>query len=402
MRASGDIVTCTYCGKESRVQRRTQVFQRPIELPPIGPLQPRTVALQRSNKGRWIAFGAILAGLAIASVSFTASLHMDGNAIPPSPSRATAASTAAIWTTRHPLLVDLDGDGFEDVIGVVRYMGGRDEVHIRAISGRAGKTLWETPSLGTYGRNDRAALVLTPGLVLFGDTEYKPRLEAYDAHTGAKKWSVTPGEVVMDLCRGGEGHVKLVTKDEVETSIELATGAVTPLPKRSKCVRLPGSEERVVMYDTSNRHWGFAPPGMHSDQIVGDSSSWILSGYKSPGTQIPTLAVIDDHEHVKWTSQLASTDPMSSKRLFNQVVAYDATLAATVYGRNDDKQPPVLVAFDRERGTRLFEATLRRKGSWFLTGVALEVGATTVWVMIDDGVQAYDRKTGALRWRMAN
>jgi outer membrane protein assembly factor BamB len=281
-------------------------------------------------------------------------------------------------------------------------MGGRDEVHIRAISGSAGKTLWETPSLGTYAHSNRSALVLAPGFVLFGDTEYKPRLEAYDASTGAKKWSVTPGEVVMDLCRGRDGHVKLVTKDEVETSIELATGAVAPLPKRSKCVRLPGSDEHVVTYDTNNRHWGFAPPGMHSDQIVGDSSSWILSGYKSPGTAVPMLAVIDDHEHVRWKSELASTDPMSSKRLFNQLVAYDATLAATVYGRNDDKQPPVLVAFDREHGTRLFETTLERKGSWYLTGIALEVGATTVWVAIDDGVRAYDRKTGELRWRMAN
>jgi putative pyrroloquinoline-quinone binding quinoprotein len=398
MQASGDIVTCTYCGTESRVQRRTQLFQRPIDLPPIGPSQPRTVALQRSNTARWIALGALLAIAALASAVFTANLPRGPDALPPLPSPA----AAPIWTTSHPLLVDLDRDGFEDAIGFVRSLQPRDIVRIRAISGATGKALWETPPLGAYEHHDRSELVLAQGLVLLADTEYKPRLEAYDASTGARRWSITPGEVVMDLCRAGDGRIKLVTKDEIETSIELATGAASPLAKRSSCVRLPSTDARVVTYDTNNRHWGFAPPGMQSNQIVGDPSSWILSGAKSPGTAIPMLAVIDDREHLKWKSQLASTDPMSSKGLMNQFVAYDATLVATVYGRKDDKQPPVLVAFDRERGTRLFETILQRKGSWFLTGIALEVGPTAVWVAIDDGVRAYDRKTGALRWHMAN
>jgi hypothetical protein len=183
MRASGDVVTCTYCGTESRVQRRTQLFQRPIDLPPIGPSQPRTVALQRSNTARWIALGSLLAVAALASVVFTANLASGPQALPPLPN----PGSAPIWTTSHPLLVDLDRDGFEDAIGLVRTL-----------------------------------------------------------------------------------------------------------------------------------------------------------------------------------------------------------------------QPPVLVAFDRERGTRMFETILQRKASWYLTGIALEVGPTAVWIAIDDGVRAYDRTTGALRWHMAN
>jgi len=205
----------------------------------------------------------------------------------------------------------------------------------------------------------------------------------------------------MDLCRDRAGRVKLVTKDEKATSIELATGTSAPVPKSSKCVQLPSTEPRHVTIDTNNPHWGFAPPGMASYEIAGDPSSWILSGHKSPGSQIPMLAVIDDHEPVQWQAVVASTDPMSSKWPSDQAGAYDATLVATVYGRKDDKQPPVLVAFDRARGTRLFETPLERKGGWYLTGVTLEVGATAVWLAIDDAVRAYDRKTGALRWRMA-
>jgi outer membrane protein assembly factor BamB len=93
---------------------------------------------------------------------------------------------------------------------------------------------------------------------------------------------------------------------------------------------------------------------------------------------------------------------MSSKRLINQLVAYDATLVATVYGRYDDKLPPTLVAFDRARGTRLFETALRSTGLSFSTSIGLEVGPTTIWVPLYDGLRAYDRKTGALRWELAD
>lgn len=395
LRAATEVVTCAYCGKESRVQRRTQLLQRPIDLPPLGPQQPRTVALQQRNTGRWLAVGVILASTVIGLITYAGATHLDPALAPRAVDRE---EVDGFWATRYPLLADVDGDGSEDAIGLVRRMRSRDGLYLRAISGRTGKTLWETPSLGVYDQNDRTLLALAPGVIFAADTEYKPRLAAYDARTGARRWAITPGEVVSDLCGDRGGHVVLVTKDEAAATVALATGALTPLPRAPACARLPNSEPRVVTLDTNNRHWGFAPPGMQSDGIVGDPSSWILIGYKSPGTAIPMLAVIDDREHVKWTTVVASTDPMSSKWPLNQLVAHDATLLATVYARKDDKQPPVLVAFDRARGTRIFETPLVRTGTWYSTGVAIEVGATAVWVAMDDGLRAFERTTGALRW----
>ena len=394
MRSNADIVTCSYCGTECRVQRRTQVLQRPVVLPPLGPMQPYRIAVQRTNPIGWIIFGAIVVGFGIAGIVSHQQVEATRAQNVPQP-------YTEMWDTSHPLLVDLDHDGIEDAIGLARYMGDRDELHVRAVAGASGKTLWESPSLGKYLDTYRSELVLAGGLVLFADLERTPRLDAYELATGVKRWSVVPVEVVQSLCRDRDGTALLVTKDEVAVSLDLTTGATTPRPKQPKCDPLPNTSwTRSVLIDTNNKHWRFAPPGMQSDRITGDVSSWIITGYKSPGTAIPMIAVIDDHERVIWKSQLASTDPMSSKSPVNQQVAYDATMIATAFVRSDDNRPPVLVAFDRARGTRLFETELETKAVMIVTDIDLDLGATTIWVQLDTGLQAYDRKTGKLRWRL--
>lgn len=396
MRANGEVVSCTYCGTESRVQRRTQFLQRPVQLPPVGPSQPKLIAVQRrSNTGLRIAIALGVAGATAAPMIWSAT-----RALPAGASLGGIPVTET-WETGHPLLVDLDGDGIEDAIGVVWLSGGRDEMHLRAVSGATGKTLWESVSLGAYQQVYQSRLVLADGVVLFAETDRRPHLGAYDAKTGASKWSIAPPEVVQDVCGDRDGQVRIVTKDEVEASIELATGKSTPVTKKAPCAPLPSTEHNTdPLFDTNNRHWGFAPPGMRSDQIVGDRSSWILSGDKSPGSPVPMVAVIDDHEHVIWKAQLASTEPMSSRRLVKQIVAFDAKLVATVYGRTIDKQPSVLVGFDRATGARVFETAFPVGVSESIMGVELELGPTTVWSHLGDGLQAYDRKTGVLRWRV--
>ncbi|CAN5469959.1 hypothetical protein BH11MYX1_BH11MYX1_41480 [soil metagenome] len=399
LRASAEVVTCSYCGTEARVQRRTQLLQRPIDLPPVAAWQPQQVALQRRSSSRtWIAVVALVAVTTFVPVILSAALGKGGGFIKV---RSVPTQPTELWDTPHPVLVDLDGDGLEDAIGIMRYVGARDEMHLRAVSGATGKVLWEAPSLGTYMDVYQAKLALAEGVVLFGETDRKPRLEAYDAKAGTKRWSIAPPEVVKDLCRDRAGFVKLVTKDEVETLIELATGAGTAVVRKAPCIALPSSDrQQDPLFDTNNRHWGFGPPGMQSYQILGDPSSWILSGAKAPGTAIPMIAVIDDQERVIWKAQLASSDPMSSQRLVDQIVAFDATVVATAYRRTDDKLPPVIVAFERATGNRLFETPLKGASSETIAGVSLELGPTTVWIQLGNGLRAYDRKTGVLRWQI--
>src|SRR3954469_23647736 len=91
-RANGDIVTCTYCGTESRVQRRTQVLQRPIQLPPVGPTQPRLVAVEhRSKTGLWIGLVLIIIGVTFVPMIIGATLERSGTGV------AATTSSSETW-----------------------------------------------------------------------------------------------------------------------------------------------------------------------------------------------------------------------------------------------------------------------------------------------------------------
>ncbi len=393
--ASGDIVLCGYCGTESRVQRRTQILQRPIVMPPIQGRQPQPIAVQhRSNTL------LILVALAIAACGMGTAQCMAVRSKPRTTPMNVVAKPPAIpaprietlWQSFHPLITDLDGDGTEDAIGFTRSVGDRDEMRLCAVSGRTGKTLWETPSLGPYITTYRAVLALIDGHVVYGAMDTRPRLEAYDAKTGRRQWAVTPTEVVKSFCADRDGFIKVVTKDEMAVSVELATGGATPVKNKAKCLAVASTEPPP----TDDRFWNLELPGMQREEVEGEGSSLIVSGYKSPGTEIPMLAVIDEHRHVKWKTELASKDPMASKRLSFQRPAYDATMIVTAYGLEGDNQAPVIVAFDRVTGTRLFETHIQSTDPSFATP-SLSLGPTAIWVARNH-LQAYDRKTGALRW----
>ena len=393
--ASSDIVKCGYCGTESRVQRRTVVLQRPIQLPPVQGRQPQPIAVQRRSNTAIL----IIVAIVISAFGMGAAQLMTARARTPTSSRAiaTPAPPAPIilteWETEHPLIIDVDGDGTEDAIGFTRLLGDRDEMHLTAVSGRTGKPLWETASLGTYDTTYRSVLALVEGHIVYGAVDNRPQLAAYDAKTGKQQWTVTPAEVVADFCRDRDGAIEVIMKDEVAVSVDVATGGSTPIAKKTKCVAVPSN----VLPPTDDRFWNLEIPGMQRDSVDGEGSSLIVSGYKSPGTAIPMLAVIDDHRHVTWKTELASTDPMGTKRLSFQRPVYDATTIVTSYGFNDDKRAPMIVAFDRATGTRLFETKIQCEDPDLVRSANLSLGPTTIWVGLVH-LQAYDRKTGALRW----
>ena len=400
--ASGDTVKCSYCGTESRVQRRTQVLQRPILLPPLQRQQPQRIAIQtRSQTWPLVATVAIaLFSIGIAQFASYFTSRATRSSAPATREAATrrAPIVNSEWETARPLLVDLDMDETEDAIGIVRYTGETDEMHLRAVSGRTGKTLWETPSLGTYIDTYRSRLALVEGHVVFGMVDGRPRVEAYDAKTGKQEWAIAPPEVLEALCRDRDRFVEMITKDKLAFSVHLGSGTVTPISpnaKKSKCVRVTSTEPPP----SDDRFWNLEIPGMQRDTVVGEGSSLIVYGYKSPGTSIPMIAVMDDHRHVKWKTELPSKDPMATKRLSFQRPAYDETMIVSAYGYTDDKRAPVIVAFDRATGARLFETSLQVGDPVFLREPNLNLGRTTVWVALGQ-LRAYDRKTGALRWSL--
>ena len=403
--ASGDLVTCSYCGTQSRVQRRTQVFQRPIPLPPMQSYVPVATQVRRIGK-LWIAFAI----LTVIPIAIGGSMRLMGHRLGMMPTGDPVAATGPgrppagqrDWESAHPIIGDVDGDGIEDAIGVQRQLT-PDAMRLTAVSGADGHTLWSTPDLGTYIDLYRYVAALAGGSVLFFDT-HAPRLFAYDAQTGARSWTVMPPEVVSAVCGPvASGRVTLVTKDEASFTLELAIGKMTPRSGRpGPCVALPSTAYTRVMSMHNGPHGNYQPPGMTNDTVLGGAGSWIVTGYKKPGTEVPMLAVIDDKEKLVWSAQVPASEPMKAQRYAPEHVAYDARTIAVGYDRPDGDTPPWLTAFDRATGRRLFEIEVATAKSPYWRIAEVRIASTQIFVSVNGSLRAFDRETGAPRWAIGH
>jgi hypothetical protein len=404
MAATGELVTCTYCGTQSRVQRRTQVLQRPIPLPPIQYFVPVATQVRRTHR-IWLVVGIItvlpmVVGGSMCLVGRSLGMMPTGSPVAATSSPPPAASARERdWESAHPIIVDVDGDGIEDVIGVQRQLT-PDGMRLAALSGADGHLLWKTPDLGAYIDVYRYVATLAGGTVLFFDVTTAPRLAAYDAHTGANKWNVVPTEIVSAICgTAASGEVTLVTKDEARFTLDLATGGLTPQTgKKPPCPALPSTDYMRVRKLHEGPHHNYRPPGMTNDEVLGGPGSWIVTGHKTPGTEIPMLAVIDDKDKLVWSAQVPGLEPMKAKRYAPEHVAYDARTIAVGYERPDHDAPPWLTAFDRATGRRLFELEVAKGTSSFWRITEVRIGTKLIYVTVNASLRAFDRDTGAPRW----
>ncbi|MEO7734856.1 MAG: PQQ-binding-like beta-propeller repeat protein [Kofleriaceae bacterium] len=401
--ASGELALCTYCGTQSRVQRRTQVFQRPIPLPPLPHFVPVATQVRRTST-MWLVLGIItvlpmVVGGSMCLVGRSLGMMPTGRPVaatspPPPPARERD------WESAHPIIADVDGDGIEDVIGIQRQLT-PDGMRLAAVSGADGHVLWSTPDLGAYIDVYRYVATLAGETVLFFDVTNAPRLVAYDAHNGANKWDVVPPEIVSAICGAGSasGKVTLVTKDEARFTLELATGGLTPQTgKKTPCPALPSTDSTRVTSMHQGPHHSYQPPGMSNDDVLGGTGSWIVTGHKKPGTEIPMLAVIDDKEKLVWSAQVPGLEPMKAKRYAPEHVWYDARTIAVGYERPDHDAPPWLTAFDRATGRRLFEREVAKGQSSFWRITEVRLGTKLIYVTVNRSLRAFDRETGAPRW----
>ena len=388
--ASGDLVKCQYCGTESHVQRRTQVLQRPIPVPQ----QRLPVAVQQRNQNAiatLIGVGTLVAVVPLVATVLVHATKEQRFARQAVATQAAAPTVYQQWRMQRPLLLDVDGDGREDAIGTMTFAGGRTATVLTARSGADGHVLWEVPSI------DSPLIAAAKGTILVGPTSDAMRLEAREPATGKLRWQITPQEVVAKLCRDrGDDRVVLETKDEAQVSVELATGAVTPIKKKVACKWLPSTEAP----STDNKHWAYSPPGMQHSQIIGDPTSWIITGYKSPGSEVPMVAAIDDAEHVKWKTTLPTTDIVTAKPITFSYPGLDDTVVATGYARGD--KIARLVGLERATGERLFDVELNTKNQLFVPMFTATVGPTMIFVVLGQTLQVYDKKTGAARWMLGN
>lgn len=394
--ASGDVVKCQYCGTESRVQRRTMVFQQPVKLPPPLPSQPPRVAVQQTSRAIWAVFGVAAAGVMIPGVVAALSASHRANRLAGQLHDQPAAAkpqepTYRDWNSQHPYFADVDGDGKPDPIGIVRYVSNRDEMHLAAHSSRDGKLLWETPSLGTYTDTYRAEIVVTDGTIVWG-SESSQRMIGFDVRTGKKTWEVTPQEGVERFCRAQDAeHVEL--KDRTLWKIDLGTGALAKQTKQLPC------KSHKVEGSAGGDLWNVHVEGINLERSYAVPEGWLASAAKYPGTAIPMLVSLDKKTKERWRATIPPVDPMQASHSPFTELSFDDTqiVVAATY---EDKKPPRIEVFDRQTGDRKLDVPLAVGPDNYMRDVPLTLQGDTIYAVVSARLQAYDRQTGKQRWQL--
>ena len=373
-KVAGDVIKCEYCGTESRVQRRAQtVFQMPLELPAPEPHHPKPIARQVRTR-IWPIVLAIAAPILLPVVLISTIRFHRG--------------TVVIWQGDQTV-VDVDGDGTDDIVGFIRYLDG-DHMNVRAVSGKDGHAIWETASLGNYHDTYQSMFRTTGSTLLRAATGRSPALEAFDLKTGKKLWTAQPSETIAELCRDTDpALIDLHLADQTAIAAELATGKLSQtIPKL--CDPIGGGQKP---FDVG--HHGFRTAGMSIEELFGANPPYIASGTKSPGTGVPMIAAFDDADRLLWKSELPSHDSHLAERA---KVAFRDELIVGAWGWQNRQQDPGVTAFDRATGKRLWEATATYSGKMFVTVEDVIVGKGIVFVHCGDSVQGFDPQTGKRRF----
>jgi outer membrane protein assembly factor BamB len=181
---------------------------------------------------------------------------------------------------------------------------------------RSGKRSWMIcpygpPAGGPWADNqNRSALAGDRILV-----EWKRNLDAFDAKTGEKRWTVRLDERARDYCLGSDGAVRVVLDGgDVTYSIALETGKLTPAARPQDCQSLWTDWE-------GNRHWsapgqdfsgragGPTVDGMVTERRVARGGHTILLGHARPGPHVPAAAAVDRQGKTLWKRELPPMDP---------------------------------------------------------------------------------------------
>lgn len=128
------------------------------------------------------------------------------------------------WSSGHPMVIDVDGDQTDDVIGTLQEVG-EQKLMLSAISGSNYATLWEV-ELGRITDLPDVKLYLEPGaklvLVAMG-----PALHAHDAATGTPRWVASLPDKIETVALDGD-HLWVATIDKATSSVALIDGKATP------------------------------------------------------------------------------------------------------------------------------------------------------------------------------
>lgn len=412
-------VTCRYCGVASRIQAKTAMFEVPKTLAQAP--QERLEQLQRLQhlmpvrpvaSVRWPLF--VMLAMLLGGVGVSLVIAKRGGF-------GVASKDRSMWAGRSPVLIDLDGDGTRDVIGIVRYVLDEDRCHLAAFDGKTGKQRWQSESLGSFSSFGQVKFAGVGSQLLMASDG--GTLSARDAKTGTQLWQVNLNEKVDVMCATGEQAVIVGTADQKWSRID-DTGAQQPATKLLRLDRDYTSDGAYEMFERagveqsdvcvplgqtydgpshhlSMRNWGDAAKieNMYIDRFVrrAGSPETIAVGYKTPGTAVPMLAKLEGRK-AAWIADIPAKDPLVS-RFDDKNFALSDRAAFALYTTSS---PPStrLTAFALATGKRLWDREIPTTTGFVPEG--LSVTGDVVMLATWQHLQAYSVVDGSDRFTIGS
>jgi hypothetical protein len=297
------------------------------------------------------------------------------------------------------ILVDVNGDGADDVVGRIRYVSGGDAIHAAAFDGLTGEQLWEGPNLGEYGETYLGVLALSGEHLAFADP--RGRLTGFSLTDGSQLWQVGLGEKPASICGDEPGRVLVVTTDGRRQLVTLVDGGVLAAPGQG-CPPLwtdamHGGGSPDILFEEVDRHRGEdLVPGMRATDAVSRRSDGVraLLGHRSPGTRVPIVARTEPD----WTTLVPAADPLAAREGEPALATLAGDRLVVVYRLGD--RTPQITAFDLNDGHRLWHTVVPEGSTDVLE--ALVTDDSRLFLSIWQRLEVFDLATGEHLYRIGS
>ena len=323
------------------------------------------------------------------------------------------------WNTRFPVswlawrmptLVDVDGDGDEDVVGWTwRVVSSDTHEFLCAFDGTDGHELW-CADVGEQDDSSEAETVYASDRVIFFSP--RGRLSAYRLRDGESLgWTSSVRGEPEEICALGTDRLMVRTPDRLWSEVTIASGRVALVgeaaPQGCRPAAIASPPARLGLRITSatwtsmGRGAGpITPPGMGVDEGFAspDGARQLLVGRRRGEARNPGLLALIENGMLRWQT-VVPNDPLRAQAQPPEAVAItdDAIFAAyEMTGRGE--APRRVAAFRASDGERMWDVGLpeaRGNRAWYLVG-----GRQVVVLCVNQILLVLDRTTGETRYQI--
>lgn len=348
-------VVCTYCGATNALRPAPAPAPDPLELRPRpSPRRPSSPAVSDA--------APVQGSLPLVVVAGGLFLLVGGVVLYATSAVGQRPGELMQWNgSDQPLLIDVDGDGQVEVVGLVRLLeDGEQAVAVAAFDVPSGGRLWLTQLEG--GEYGSLVLAAAGGQLWLGDGG--GQLRALSTNTGQITTTMPLGERVDRFCGDGNGGLEVRLADKTARTVDVRSGALgVPAPFRwdTPCGggiwgSDPGQTPTTRVEDNptiAELESMFAP----DNAVVTADGSWV-AGVRRPGTRVPTIVARGPDGVVRWKVELPTGDPLRAKEGAPEIIGVGAGKVCAQWDEPDGETPTHLACLDAATGKPLWDVTL--------------------------------------------